>query len=45
LTTLLVGKPNKPVGIHGVWGPFNPAESEMDAFCLPDRNDLGVKLQ
>jgi hypothetical protein len=45
LTTLLVGKRNKPVGTHGVWRPFNPIEGEMDAFCLANLNYLGVKLQ
>ena len=45
LTTLLVGKPDKPMGIHGVRRPFNPVEGEMDAFCFSDRNHLGVKLQ
>ena len=42
LTTLLVGKPNEPVGVHGVRRPFDPVEGEIDAFCFPDRNQPGV---
>jgi hypothetical protein len=45
LNAFLVGKPDEPVGVDGVRRPLDPVEGEMDTFCLPDRDQLGVKLQ
>jgi hypothetical protein len=33
------------VGVDRVRSPFDPVESEVDAFGFPDRNYLGVKFQ
>ena len=44
LATMLVGQPDEPVCVHGVWCSFALVECELDAFRFSDSNHLGIKL-
>ena len=45
LTTMLIGKPDEPVGINCVWRSFHLVEGKMNSFGFSDSEYFGIQFQ